>query len=171
MSAPKEQLAGAAAASLEAHIARLRRYFAKRVPVAQIDDLIQEVFLRTRGGANDPSIEHLDRYLFTVAASILTDRARRQVARRDFAHETLRESHYQTEEITPERVLIGREALERTIAAIADLPWRTRDVFVLHRFEEMTCAMIAAQLGISVSAVEKHIMRALRQLHSRLDSL
>jgi RNA polymerase sigma-70 factor (ECF subfamily) len=41
-------------------------------------------------------------------------------------------------------------------------------VFVLHRFEEKSCSAIASQLGITVSGVEKHIMRALRHLHKRL---
>jgi RNA polymerase sigma factor (sigma-70 family) len=72
------------------------------------------------------------------------------------------------EERTPERVLLDREALETVVDAIAALPPRTREVFVLHRFEEMTCNGIAEQLGISVSAVEKHIMKALRELHDRL---
>jgi RNA polymerase sigma-70 factor (ECF subfamily) len=52
--------------------------------------------------------------------------------------------------------------------AIAALPARTRDVFVLHRFEEMSGSRIAAALGLSVSAVEKHIMRALKVLYDRL---
>ena len=52
--------------------------------------------------------------------------------------------------------------------AIDALPARTRDVFVLHRFEEMSGTRIAVALGLSVSAVEKHIMRALQNLHARL---
>jgi DNA-directed RNA polymerase specialized sigma24 family protein len=61
--------------SLETYIPDLRRYFAKRAPVGQIDDLIQEVFMRLQAHRADAPIEHLDRYLFTVAASVLTYRA------------------------------------------------------------------------------------------------
>jgi len=35
-------------------------------------------------------------------------------------------------------------------------------------FEEMSGSRIACALGLSVSAVEKHIMRALQILHERL---
>jgi RNA polymerase sigma-70 factor (ECF subfamily) len=63
---------------------------------------------------------------------------------------------------------LDREALQVVVSAIEGLPTRTRDVFVLHRFEEMTCSGIAEQLGMSISAVEKHIMKALRALHGRL---
>ena len=170
MSAPTEQLVFASpAGSLEKYVPGLRRYFSKRVPPREIDDLVQEVFLRMQAHAEGPPIEHLDRYLFTVAASVSTDQARRRAVRHETAHETLQEIHYPTEELTPERVLLGREALEMIVGAIAALPARTRDVFVLHRFEEMSCARIAEQFGMSASAVEKHIMKALRTLHARLE--
>jgi RNA polymerase sigma factor (sigma-70 family) len=154
--------------ALEAYAPGLRRYFSKRVAAADIDDLVQEVFVRMQAQSAAPLIEHLDRYLFTVAASVLTDRARRRAVRHASAHESLEERHYPTEERSPERVLLDREALDLMVAAISELPARTRDVFVLHRFEEMTCGSIAAQLGIGVSAVEKHMMKALKFLHSRL---
>ncbi len=163
----KHVVSGAPAGALQTYVPGLRRYFSKRVPAADIDDLVQEVLLRMQVHGKAP-IEHLDRYLFTVAASVLTDQARRRSVRRDTAHETLEENQYPTEERTPERVLLDREALELVVAAIATLPARTRDVFVLHRFEEMTCTRIAEQLGMSVSAVEKHVMKALRVLHGRL---
>ncbi|MGA2711298.1 MAG: sigma-70 family RNA polymerase sigma factor [Steroidobacteraceae bacterium] len=169
MSAPTEFVAlDLEDAAIEAYVPGLRRYFSKRVPAGDIDDLVQEVFLRMKvHGAGSP-IEHLDRYLFTIAASVLSDQARRRVVRHAAVHESLEEIHHPVEGLTPEHVLLDREALEVVVAAIADLPARTRDVFVLHRFEEMTCGNIATLLGISVSAVEKHIMKAMRFLHGRL---
>jgi RNA polymerase sigma-70 factor (ECF subfamily) len=164
-------VSGMAAGSFETYVPGLRRYFSKRVHAGEIDDLVQEVLLRMQAHGGGPQIEHLDRYLFAVAASVLTDQARRRAVRHETAHQSLEEIHYPTEERTPERVLLDREALEMVVAAIASLPARTRDVFVLHRFEEMTCTSIAEQLGMSVSAVEKHIMKALRVLHARLSEV
>jgi len=169
MSAPTEFVAlDLEDAAIEAYVPGLRRYFSKRVPAGDIDDLVQEVFLRMKVHGSGSPIEHLDRYLFTVAASVLSDQARRRVVRRAGAHESLEEIHHPVEGLTPERVLLDREALEVVVAAVADLPARTRDVFVLHRFEEMTCGNIATLLDMSVSAVEKHIMKAWRFLHGRL---
>ena len=148
----------------------LRRYFSKRLPAAQVDDLVQEVFVRIQAHEADSPIQHLDRYLFTTAASVLSDHLRRRAVRHEGDHHTLEESHHPVEELTPERVLLDREALQVVVSAIEGLPTRTRDVFVLHRFEEMTCNSIAEQLGMSVSAVEKHIMKALRALHGRLSA-
>lgn len=169
MSAPTEYVAlDVESAALESYVPGLRRYFSKRVPACDIDDLVQEVFLRMGIHGSGSPIEHLDRYLFKVAASVLSDQARRRVVRHAGAHESLEEAHHPIEVLTPEQVLLDREALEAVVAAIIDLPARTRDVFVLHRFEEMTCGNIAAMFGVSVSAVEKHIMKAVRFLHERL---
>jgi RNA polymerase sigma factor (sigma-70 family) len=150
------------------HVPALRRYFAKRVPAGDIDDLVQEVLLRMQAHHSRPIIEHLDRYLFTVAASVLSDQRRRQLVRHRSDHETLTELEHPVEELSPERVLLDQEALCTAVAAIANLPPRTRDVFVLHRFEEMTCSAIASHLGITISGVEKHIMKALSFLRARL---
>ena len=169
MSAPTEYLhAGEPAGSLEAYMPGLRRYFSKRLPAAEVDDLVQEVFVRIQAHESGAPIQHLDRYLFTTAASVLSDHLRRRAVRHATDHHTLEEFHHPVEELTPERVLLDREALQVVVSAIEGLPTRTRDVFVLHRFEEMTCSGIAEQLGMSISAVEKHIMKALRALHGRL---
>jgi DNA-directed RNA polymerase specialized sigma24 family protein len=42
-------------------------------------------------------------------------------------------------------------------------------VFVLRRIEAMRLGDIAARLGISVSAVEKHMQRAVTHLMRRID--
>jgi RNA polymerase sigma-70 factor (ECF subfamily) len=49
-----------------------------------------------------------------------------------------------------------------------ELPARTRDVFVLRRLEGLPYNEIAKRLGLSVSAVEKHMLRATRHLVARV---
>jgi RNA polymerase sigma-70 factor (ECF subfamily) len=66
--------------------------------------------------------------------------------------------------LSPERILIGAEALDRIMAVLQALPPRTSEAFILHRFEEMTYDAIARRMGISRSGVEKLIMRALDRL-------
>lgn len=57
--------------------------------------------------------------------------------------------------------------------AIARLPKRTRDVFLMHRFENLPYDRIAHRLGISVKTVEREIVRVLcairkaREEHAR----
>jgi RNA polymerase sigma-70 factor (ECF subfamily) len=69
-----------------------------------------------------------------------------------------------TEGIPLERVVLSEEALHRVDAALLQLNERTRDVFVLNRLEQMKNREIAQMLGISESAVEKHMTKALAHL-------
>jgi RNA polymerase sigma-70 factor (ECF subfamily) len=52
--------------------------------------------------------------------------------------------------------------------AIAALPPRTREVFLLSRERNLKYSEIAAQLGVTVKAVEANMSRALRQLREQL---
>lgn len=57
---------------------------------------------------------------------------------------------------------------EAIAEAIATLPPRTREVFLMSRERNLKYAEIAELLGISVKAVEANMSRALRQLRDRL---
>lgn len=46
------------------------------------------------------------------------------------------------------------------MAALDSLGPRTREIFLLHRLDGLKYREIAAQLDITVSAVEKHIAKA-----------
>jgi RNA polymerase sigma-70 factor (ECF subfamily) len=146
------------------HLPAVRRFLCKRAPLNEVDDLVQEVALRMQVRRANDTIENVEGYLFQVAHSVLADRGRRETVRCRGSHDSLEEFHHPVEERSPERVLQGKEELAQLIAALENLPERTRQAFVLHRFDEMSYAGIARHMGITVSAVEKHIMRAIRQL-------
>ncbi len=55
--------------------------------------------------------------------------------------------------------------------ALNQLSPRTRAAFMLVRFEGLSYKATAAQLGISVSAVEKHVTKALRIVSIRLQEI
>ena len=76
-------------------------------------------------------------------------------------------THEFVEEFTPERVLIGRSDVERVVAALNELSQRTRDIYLLHRLENMKQAKIAELFGISRSTVEKEVMKANMHLARR----
>jgi RNA polymerase sigma-70 factor (ECF subfamily) len=60
----------------------------------------------------------------------------------------------------PDEVLEGEQCLRRLREALDSVNPRTREIFFLHRLDQLTYAQIATQIGISVSAVEKHIANA-----------
>lgn len=53
-------------------------------------------------------------------------------------------------------------------AAIDDMPPRQREAFLLYRYDELRCEDIAARMGISVRAVEKHLQLALAHCKRRV---
>lgn len=64
--------------------------------------------------------------------------------------------------------LDGSELAAAVAQAIADLPPRTREVFVMSRERNLRYSEIAEALGVSVKAVEANMSRALRMLRERL---
>ncbi|MCJ2185114.1 sigma-70 family RNA polymerase sigma factor [Novosphingobium sp. 1949] len=143
----------------------LRGWFARRLSSeADIDDAVQDVWLRTHEHLESGTVENERAYVFTAARSVLTDRARRASVRHEQAHESLEEIHHPVEWITPERVILGEEAIAMVMHRLENMPEKTRDIFILHRFENMTYREIANAMGLSISAVEKHIMKALLDL-------
>jgi RNA polymerase sigma factor (sigma-70 family) len=150
----------------------LLRFFTRRLRSSpDPDDLVQEVFVRLMRHENMSTVQHLDGYVFQVAANVLRDHARRWSLRSEEVH------HAQIEDVeieggfSPERVLLGQEALERLIDALQELPERTQVIFALYHFESVPQVDVARRLQMPLSTVEKHMSRANAHLLARLGPL
>jgi len=145
----------------------LKAFFRHKAHGDDVDDLIQEVLIRMHGrGA--AQIDNYECYVFRVARNVLRDRYRRDYVRRRSAHCELVEQDHPPDEISPERILFGREQLQSALAAMDELPERSRRILVLLRWEGMSYSEVAELLDISVSAVQKHLTRSMRHLMGRL---
>lgn len=152
----------------------LRRKFLR----TEAEDLTQEVFLRMIGRENEVPPDNVEVYIFQVAANLLRDRARRSLTHRAGGHTSLdapadvtangldRHPHL-IEDREPERVLLAQELLAEALNALDELGERTRNIYILHRLEKMRHKEIAKLLGLSVSAVEKHVIKAVAHLAER----
>jgi RNA polymerase sigma-70 factor (ECF subfamily) len=63
--------------------------------------------------------------------------------------------------------LAARQRLERIVQAVGELGPQTQRVFRLHKLEGLSHSETAAKLGISRSAVEKHMIAVLKHLARR----
>lgn len=156
----------------------LMNYFMKRTQNAgEVEDLTQEVFLRLMNQSQGLDPDTANGYVFTIAANLLRDRERRGLARQVKAHRSLDDPKSAeagislVEEIGPERVLLARESLHAALSALNELDERTRDIFILFRLERMRQRDIAALYGLTVSAVEKQLLKAGRHLTKRLKQM
>ena len=148
----------------------LSGFFAKRASAgAETVDLVQEVFFRLLRRKKADPISDMRGYVFQVARNVLKDGARWDIARRVNRHEVFDPERHGGSDFSPERVLLAKETLSRLLEAIATLPQRTQDVFVLRALENMKYRDIAELMGISVRAVEKHMAKALAHAGAALD--
>lgn len=144
---------------------------------AEAEDLTQEVFVRILKSAPTEQVQAPDAFVFTVAANLLRDRLRVRIAKRADRHVSLDIDPAQDapaeplnivdETVSAERVLMDRQRLRAVLEALEELPPRTRDIFVLARLEKLKHAQIASRMGVSVSAVEKNLVRAVAHLARR----
>ena len=145
----------------------LRRYFLRRAGAADVDDLVQEVFLKLQVRGATTEIENVEGYLFRTAANVLGQRHRHATWPWG-SQEDPSDIGGLTDAHSPERILIGKEALDRMMAALRELPPRSAHAFILYRFEHLSKEAIARRMGISVKAVEALVQRAAHRLFDRV---
>ena len=142
-------------------------FFLRRVHShSEAEDLTQEVFIRIAGSSRS-AMRHPDAYIFQVAANLLRDRARREQVRAEHAASARVVEGAGVEVLDPFRVAAARETLGQLVSALDELPERTRRIFLLFRYEQIDQRTIADSFGISLSAVEKHVYRAMAHLIER----
>jgi RNA polymerase sigma-70 factor (ECF subfamily) len=152
------------------YYAPLASFFRKRTRnTTEVQDLVQQVFLRLAQYRELEDIRNPDGYIFQTAANTLKDHVRHVAVRERFAREQLEDHAALASDFSPERVLQGRENLARLSDALRLLPERTRDIFMLRCFEGLKHAEIARLHRISVRAVEKHVAKALAHMSAALD--
>ncbi len=132
---------------------------------AEAEDLAHDVIVRALNHDHWASAEHGRAYLFRIAENCWRDRGRRSLVRSAWTedHTAVREDS------SPERLVISEDELDRVLDALDELGERTRDIFLLCRFEGVRKADAAAAMGISVSAVDKHLARAMAWLAKSLE--
>lgn len=145
----------------------LRRYFARRASAADVDDLVQDVFLMMQSRGATSEIENVEGYLFRTAANVLGQRRRRTTWPWG-RQEDIDDASGPADELSPERILIGKEEIDALAAALEDLPPRSALAFMLFRLERMSQDDIARRMGISARAVRALVMRAHKRIHEHV---
>jgi len=136
---------------------------------ASAEDVTQGLWLRIQRIEDDPPITNKRAYLYRLVTNLAVDHVKaddRHNAVQDEARALLWGADHA---LAADRIVIASDTLRRVEAVVAALPDQTRRIFHLHRFEGLTQRAIAEQLGISTTAVEKHMRRAMSALASARD--
>jgi RNA polymerase sigma factor (sigma-70 family) len=148
--------------------APLRAFLAQQTrSMDDAEDLVQEIFLRLwRMGARS-EIRSLKAFAFKMACNLVKDRSRRTYTR--MMRQAVPAGDVQLSDMgegEPSSVVQSLQMLGIVAETMAKLRPSTREAFLLYRMEAWSHAQIAAQMGISVSMVEKHVSQATAALRN-----
>lgn len=150
----------------------LKRFFQARFGAspAEADDLLQDLYLKLAETGEAAGIADHGAYLYRLAHNLTLDRIRasRRALARDSAWRISNHSLARQEDLADlpdaEEAAASKQRLTRLVTALDTLPPQTQRVFRMHKFDGLSYAETADRLGISKSAVEKHMTTALKRL-------
>ena len=148
---------------------RLRPFIARRVPPADVEDVVQEVFLRVQRSLSSLEDEQsFGPWLYQIARNVIIDSHRQQ--RRQPA--LLPDEALEREECTDES---GPTPLEVELASyllplVSRLPSPYREALTLTELEGLTQQAAADVLGISLSGMKSRVQRGRAKLRELLQN-
>lgn len=151
----------------QAEQGRLRSFARKLVGNhAAAEDVVQQAFtnLLARIDQTQPNAAYAARAVRNLALNHLRDARRR--GEMGLAEGEL--ERIADEQPTPEAVALYRSELRLLLEAVAALPPRRRQAFVLNRLEGLSYDEVAKRMGISRNTVITQIVAALAELDQRL---
>lgn len=173
-SAPVLNDDGLSALFFEMRPALLRFLSSRGASLEEAEDALQDVHLKLLGERTGP-IAQPRAYLYKMVNNHFLVH-RRTIGRRSRREEDWINAHGSGGEMddqpSVETELVARQQVEILQRVVDRMPDRTRMIFRRFRIEGEPQRVIAAELGISVSAVEKHLARAYQEISAaklRLD--
>lgn len=147
------------------HEPGLRRWLRRRTPAGMdVDDVIQETYAKLATLAEVDHIAAPKAYVYQTALSIILQEDRRARAKPIDKDVEIALLTTASPEPLQDQQAEARQELAHVYEAIAGLPDKCREVFVLRKVEGLSQREIAERLNLSESTVEKHIGKGIRML-------
>jgi len=133
------------------------------------EEVVQEVFIDFWEKKKwNQEIENLPAYLKKAVVYKSIDVIRKQKRNPEQEGLEIIDDITVSSDLSAEEILISKENYSYLKREIAKLPERTREVFMLSRFEKMSYKEISEQLDITDKTVEYHISKALKTIKESL---
>ena len=130
---------------------------------SDIEDIAQEAFLRAYAVERSRPIEQPKSFLFRIAKHVALSQLSRKSRQITDYIEDFSDPEVIQSEISAEDEISARQVLALHCEAVAELTTQCRHVYLLRKVHGFSHKEIAKQLGIAVSTVEKHLMKAVEQ--------
>ena len=130
-----------------------------------VDDILQETYVRVLSASEKRHISSPQDYLFVVSRNLVIERLSRQS--REINME-INDAMMGVDEVSTDRELHYRQKFEVFNDALRALPEKQRHAILLRKFYGLSHKEIAKKMKVSVSSVEKYISGGLKQCKKRL---
>ena len=145
------------------HERELRSWLRRRlVAAADVEDVVQECYCRLAQLSDVSHITLPSAYLFNMARNLAEQQRKRA---RVVRIETIVDAAgmgLESDPLSPDRFATARQELGRVQVALATLPERARQIFMMRKVEGRSQKEIAQLLGVSEAVVENEASRSLR---------
>lgn len=149
---------------VQPHDSSLRSYLQASFPaVRDLDDVVQESYLRLFRAAASQPIRSVRALLFTVAKRLALDTVRHAQASPIDASMDLDELSIVAEEPDVAEAADRHERVRLLASAITRLPDRCRQTFILHKIKGLSRKEVALHLGVSERTVEVQTAKAMKR--------
>lgn len=142
-----------------------RFIFFKTKDIDLTEDIVQDTFVKLWEECKNTSYDTVKSFLFTIANNLFLNIVKHNKVidkhQKSYVHENSNE--------TPEFIYLENEFYEKLEKTIANLSDKQREVFLMSRIEKKKYKEIAAQLNISVKAVEKRMHAAMVKLKEKIE--
>ena len=146
------------------HGSSLKRFISRfmRSP-SDIEDIAQEAFLRAYTVERNRPIEQPKSFLFRIAKHLaLSQLTRKSRQITEYIEDSTDPGVVQLESSAEEEIS-AQEIFQLHCEAVTELAPQCREVYLRRKVQGLSHKEIAAELGIAVSTVEKHLMKAVEQ--------
>ncbi|MGV6829477.1 MAG: RNA polymerase sigma factor [Flavobacteriales bacterium] len=128
------------------------------------EDILQDTFVKLWTNCSKVNYHKVKSYLYTVANHTFLNNEKHKKVVQKHQMQLVRKSNQET----PEFLFIEQEFLVKLEQAIANLPEKQREVFLLNRIEKKKYREIAVLLNVSVKTVEKRMHLALLYMKDKI---
>jgi RNA polymerase sigma-70 factor (ECF subfamily) len=136
---------------------------------SQAEDLVQDAYLRFTSASPAQPVEEPVGYLYRIVRNLALDRhRRRQREARIIERDSGQADSVAEDRPSPETEAVHRAELRVLMAALDELPERTRIALEMHRFGGCKLREIAEHLGISSSTAHTLVTEGLAHCRRRL---
>ncbi len=141
----------------------LRRRLGDRERAA---DIAQDTFLRLLTTGRLPAGGEGRSYLVQIARNLVIDQWRRQRIEQAYLDSLAALPEPETPSLETRAMIV--ETLMQIDAMLDSMPGKVREAFLLSQFEGLTYMQIAERLQVSVSSVQKYMLRAIQACYQVL---